>query len=290
MYPAELLNLFPPFPKTNMVFVAMSFDSSFKPRWANVLCPAVQKVVFKDKELFPHRVDLSSKNDSVITEIVRNISECSLFIGDVSTIGHLSIEREQDKPIRNSNVLYEVGLAHACRLPEEVILLRSDNDVLDFDIAGVRVHSYDPDKVETSIEMVADLIVQALSSVDDRKRILVENTTKLLDAEMFSLLHETKDIPQPIFRTMLDVPPIAERISAINRMLGLGLLQTIFNELTPEVLKGSIKKIVAYRHTSFGRAVLARIRQEINSDVAISRFANSDDGKEWLAKQSKGND
>lgn len=287
MYPAELLNLFPPFPKTNMVFVAMSFDPKFMPRWTNVLCSAVHKVVFKDKELFPHRVDLSKKNDSVITEIVKNISECCLFIGDVSTNWYLFIEGEQGKPIRNSNVLYEVGLAHACRLPEEVILLRSDNDVLDFDIAGVRVHSYDPDNVETSIEMVADLIVQALSSVDDKKRILVENTTKLLDAEMFSLLHETKDIPQPIFRTMLDVPPIAERISAINRMLGLGLLQTIFNELTPEIIKGPFHGLLSYRITSFGKAVLGRIKQKTDSVHALSVFAGSEDGKEWLAKQSK---
>jgi len=123
MYPAELLNLFPPFPKTNMVFVAMSFDPKFKPRWTNVLHPAAAKIAVNKNELFAHRVDLANKNDSLITEIVKNISECRLFIADVSTIGYLPIDGKTNKPIRNSNVLYEVGLAHACRLPENWILI-----------------------------------------------------------------------------------------------------------------------------------------------------------------------
>ena len=67
MYPAELLNLFPPFPKTNMVFVAMSFDAKFDSRWGNVLCPAIEKVEITDEKLSPYRVDLSRKNDSIIT-------------------------------------------------------------------------------------------------------------------------------------------------------------------------------------------------------------------------------
>lgn len=98
MYPAELLNLFPPFPKTNMVFVAMSFDSNFNSRWTRVLFPAVSDVETNDKEkLFAHRVDLANKNDSLITEIVKNISECKLLLEmfqllDLMTINRLEIQ------------------------------------------------------------------------------------------------------------------------------------------------------------------------------------------------------
>ena len=280
MYPAELLNLFPPFPKTNMVFVAMSFDPKFKPRWTNVLHPAAAKIAVNKNELFAHRVDLANKNDSLITEIVKNISECRLFIADVSTIGYLPIDGKTNKPIRNSNVLYEVGLAHACRLPEEVVLLRSDDDQLDFDISGVRVHKYDPDNIEESIELVSNLISQALKSVDDRKRILVENTTKLLDVTMYFLLQQAiKDIPHPSTQTMRDVLSNTERITAINRMLGLGMLEAIFKELTPELFNSPANEAAIYRITPFGNAVLMRVREKNNFNDALCGFIKTEEGK-----------
>lgn len=244
MYPAELLNLFPPFPKTNMVFVAMSFDPKFNSRWDKVLLPAVSRVGANGEEkLFAHRVDLAIKNDSLITEIVKNISECRLFIGDISTIG---FNGNANKPIRNSNVLYEIGIAHACRLPEEVILLRSDDDQLDFDISGVRVHRYDPDNLEDAIELVTNLTSQALKSIDDRKRISVESATKSLDVTMFYLLQESiTNIPHPSTNTMGEVLSNTERISAINRLLNLGMFEIEFKEFTPELFQGPANEILA---------------------------------------------
>jgi len=50
-----------------------------------------------------------------------------------------------DRAFRNENVLYEVGIAHSSRLPEEVIFFRSDNDKLLVDLANIRINSYDPD-------------------------------------------------------------------------------------------------------------------------------------------------
>lgn len=283
MYPGELLNLFPPFPKTNMVFVAMSFDSKYKSRWTEVLKPSAAKVLISEQKLFAHRVDLANKNDSLITEIVKNISECRLFIGDISTIGYLPIDGKTNKPVRNSNVLYEVGLAHACRLPEEVILLRSDDDQLDFDISGVRVHNYNPDNIEEATEKVVDLIIDALKSIDDRKRLLVENATKLLDATMYLLLQESiKDIPHPSTKTMGDLLANAERVSAINRMLALGMLETQFKEFTPELFKSSANETIAYRATHFGRAVLMKVREKNNFDNALVDFIKTDEGRKMF--------
>jgi hypothetical protein len=39
MYPANYFGLFPPFPRENTVFVAMSFDPRFQTRWSNVIVP-----------------------------------------------------------------------------------------------------------------------------------------------------------------------------------------------------------------------------------------------------------
>ncbi len=285
MYPLELLRLFPPFPKTNMIFVAMSFDDEFKPRWENVLEPAAKEIIVNDEKLFSHRVDLSDKNDAILTEIVRNISECKLFIADISTVGYLPINATQNKPIRNSNVLYEIGLAHASRLPEEVILLRSDDDQLDFDISGVRVHKYNPNNVKESIELVKKLILSALKSIDDRKRISVENTSKLLDVTMYYLLHiAIQDIAHPTGDNSGGLLRAADHVLAINRMLTLGLLETSFKELTPENVNTHLSDSATYRITPFGRAVLSRVREKNNFSDAITKFLESDEGRKVLAK------
>ena len=60
------------------------------------------------------------------------ITSSRLFLADVTSIG-----KRDDVPIRNGNVMYEIGLAHAVRLPEEVLLFRSDSDRLLFDLANV---------------------------------------------------------------------------------------------------------------------------------------------------------
>src|SRR5438128_2587799 len=108
MYPHTYMSLFPPFPKDNRVFVAMSFDSRFQPRWEKVLVPAIRLVERDDMSLEPHRVDLRKASDSVLTEILEGITRCRFFLADISVIGEID-----GKPIRNANVLYEVGLAHA---------------------------------------------------------------------------------------------------------------------------------------------------------------------------------
>jgi len=283
MYPAELMNLFPPFPKTKMVFVAMSFDPKFNDRWEKVIFPAASKLLVNNEPLEAHRVDLESKNDSLITEIVKNIAESRMIIGDVSTIGYLPIDGKTNKPIRNANVLYEVGLAHACRLPEEVILLRSDSDVLDFDISGVRVHRYNPNNIDESIEKVSGLMVNALKSIDDRKRISVENASRSVDVTMYYLLQESiRDIPHPSTRTMGEVLGNSERVTAINRLLGLGMFETIFKEITPELLAGPQNGVACYRITHFGRAVLMHIREKSKFNEAIIELAKSEKDKKML--------
>ena len=172
MYPADIFSLFPPFPRRNRVFVAMSFDEQFEARWNEVLKPGIEDNEWQNETLEAHRVDLTKKSDSIITEIVQEIAECRIVLADLSTIGYL--DKENRKPIRNSNVMYEVGLAHAARRPEEVSLLRSDHDSLDFDIAGVRVHRYNPCEIGVARKQVGELVSEALKSVDLQQSIAVK--------------------------------------------------------------------------------------------------------------------
>jgi len=135
MYPASLFDLFPPFPREEKVFIAMSFDPRFDHRWRDVIAPAIRNVLVHGTPLEPVRVDMRRVSDSILTEILTGITNSRLIFADVTTIGAVD-----GRPVRNGNVLYEVGIAHAVRLAEEVILFRSDNDPLLFDMANVRVN------------------------------------------------------------------------------------------------------------------------------------------------------
>jgi len=112
----------------------------FNNRWNNVIVPAIKTIGINDVTLEPHRVDLRTVSDSILTEILDEIRKCRVFIGDITSIGSI-----KGRPIPNPNVMYEVGLAQAVRLPEKVILFRSDEGERPFDISNIRVHQYDPD-------------------------------------------------------------------------------------------------------------------------------------------------
>src|SRR4051812_45988772 len=122
MYPLDLFNLFPPFPRENTAFVAMSFDPQFDASWQNVLKPAISGTGVTNsgvqtEHLRPVRVDQRKISDSILTEIVAHIARSRFIIADISVIA-----KHGNLVVRNSNVMYEVGLAHARRLPHEVLL------------------------------------------------------------------------------------------------------------------------------------------------------------------------
>ena len=85
MYPLNLFTLFPPFPRNNRVFVAMSFNEAFRKRWDDVIGPAVGSVRLNGIPLEPHRADMRKVSDSILTEILTEISECRLILADVLT-------------------------------------------------------------------------------------------------------------------------------------------------------------------------------------------------------------
>ena len=281
MYPAEILALFPPFPREDKIFVAMFFDHRFDARWKDVLKPSIEGIEWHSRRLQAHRVDLTRKSDSIITEIVREIAQCRLVLADLTTIGHL----DGTTPIRNSNVLYEVGLAHASRLPQEVILLRSDDDVLDFDIAGVRVHSYDPGDADKARSKVQGLIRDALESVDLHKSIAVQQGLQSLDFAMYALLQESIiEIPHPTVRTFGELLAGTERLHAIYRLLSAGMFRTVFRPLTPELMAGTIpvEGAVVYQSTEFGRTVFNAARKQQGFHEAFMAWIKTPQGEAWL--------
>jgi hypothetical protein len=258
LYPNTYLSLFPPFPRDNRVFVAMSFHQRFDARWHNVIAPAVRRVKIGDNPLEPHRVDLRKASDSVLTEVLEGISRCRFFLADITVIGEID-----GRAVRNGNVLYEVGLAHATRLPEEVALLRSDNKELLFDVMNIRVLEYDPDgDPKAAQNLVTDAIVQSLKELDLRKSLSVQHVAESLDANCWSLILEANSsgtIHHPLVKTMGDALGGATRRHAIDRLLEKGALSAKIVKLTPEILSKDpdiqFEELMNYQVTELGHAV-----------------------------------
>jgi hypothetical protein len=238
------------------VFVAMSFDARFEARWKAVLEPAIRSVGVDGRSLMPFRVDACRVSDSILTEIVVAIANARLVLADLTTLHVLN-----GYTARNANVFYEVGIAHAVRLPEEVLLFRSDNDGMAFDIANVRVNSYDPDGQPAEAQhIVAEAISSALREIDLRRSLAVQSAINSLDGEAFEVLVITAQgqMKQPKGETLGQFPLVANQLRALDRLLDMGLIQPAFPSFSVEQkrkLLTSDAKQFMYLLTDFGKVV-----------------------------------
>jgi hypothetical protein len=266
VYPHSYFSLIPPFPRTIRAFVAMSFDSRFDARWEQVLRPALSNLVHGGVPLDPFRVDLSRVSDAILTEILEAIANSHVIVADITALGEIA-----DRPIRSANVLYEVGLAHALRPPEEVVLFRSDKQKLDFDVAGVRVHDYDPDgDPATARTKVSETVVASLQALDARRRATVRAAGgRLTLSAAFLLLEAMKNdkVRHPANRTMREAVGGMERSRAIGLLLELGALRASLIELTPEILQAPEADLpmLEYVLTPFGMALVSHIASEMGA-------------------------
>jgi len=258
MFPRNYFGLFPPFPRENKVFVAMSFDDRFQSRWENVISPAIRNVAVNDTSLEPHRIDTRRIGDSILTEILGGITNDRLIFADITTLGHVD-----GRPIRNGNVMYEIGLAHSVRLPEEVLIFRSDSDHLLFDVANVRVNSYDPDgDPKHARAQVSDVIIESLKELDLKRSLAVKSAAQSLDFTgwwVLSMAAAKNGVHHFQTRTMGQALGNAANNAAIVRLLEFGALETDYVKLTTELVKqfnGPAEQLVKYKPTSFGKAIL----------------------------------
>lgn len=116
------------------VFVAMSFAPAYESRFVNVIRPAIESTTVGGRPLAAYRVDNLKTGDSILTDILEGIAHSQLVLADVSVLGRDSVTSEI---YRNGNVLYEVGLALACRQPQEVLLIRDDKERFLFDVSTI---------------------------------------------------------------------------------------------------------------------------------------------------------
>lgn len=118
----------------DQVFVAMSFETRFEERYRDIIKPAVERAPIAGRRLKAYKVDNSLTGDSILTDIADGIAHSAVILADVSVIDE---GRFTGCPIRNGNVMYEVGIALSCRLPSEVLLIRDDEKKFLFDVSTI---------------------------------------------------------------------------------------------------------------------------------------------------------
>lgn len=298
MYPHHYLGLFPPFPREHKIFVAMSFAPQFRSRWEKVISPAIRSVRVDDRPQQPHRVDASQISDSILTEILGGISNDRLIIADLTTIGSVAGEA-----VRNGNVMYEVGLAHAVRLPEEVLLFRSDSDNIPFDIANVRVNHYEPDGDPGSAKsQVSEAIVKAIREIDLKRHIAVKKAVQSLDFLGWSVLAQacTKGGVRhfetgTVAKSLTNNP----RNATIARLLELGALATDWTTSIEETGGGerridatpSDDKFFIYKPTAFGMALyrhsVSSFKNRVLADEVLKKGTETQAEQKPSKAQSK---
>ena len=142
------------------VFVAMSFEQRFSRRFEDVIKPSIEAELLDGQKLAAYRVDNSLTGDSILTDIVDGIAHSALFLADVSVIDE---GRFAELPIRNGNVMYEVGLALACRLPSEVLLIRDDRKKFLFDVSTIPHITIDFSDNELAIKTLRAALLDRLT-------------------------------------------------------------------------------------------------------------------------------
>lgn len=187
MYPQTFLRTFWQLELRPQVFVAMSFAPQYTDRFDKVIAPAISDITVENCVLSPKRVDISKNGDSILTEISDGIAHSRLILADVSSIGKDSVTGQ---PYRNANVLYEVGLALACRHSSEVLLVRDDEDKFLFDVSTIPHRKIDFTDTETARKVLTEELLGRLREqkyqLDARIRIAIDS----LSAEEIVLLKQ----------------------------------------------------------------------------------------------------
>jgi hypothetical protein len=119
----------------------MPFDARYNRVYDALIAPACRRAGFK-----PERADNTGASERITDHILRQLLESEIVLGDLSS--------------RNPNVLYELGVRHACG--GSTVLVQAAGTERIFDIQDIHTVDYDsrlgPKSIERDIERVSTQI------------------------------------------------------------------------------------------------------------------------------------
>jgi hypothetical protein len=229
------------------VFVAMSFDSKYDERWAQIFVPAIEGKPLEGRSLKAVRVDTRRSGDSILTEITSGIAHAQLVLADIS----VADEWEEDgnrRWYRNGNVMYEVGLAIACRQPVEVVLVRDDDRTLLFDLSHIPVLQFKPSDVGDSVEMIHAALKDRFMERDLEKDLRFTATLESLAQFEINLIRQNAHLPN-----------LGWEGSSYPPAVGIALPRILEKRILRLVKLASGGQPDTYTWTTFGRAIADRL-------------------------------
>lgn len=236
------------------------------------------------------RSDRINVPGSITGQIIQNLLVADLVIADISGL--------------NPNVMYELGIRHATRLP--VILLASRGETIPFDIANVRVIIYDVSSLddtaaarealvrfigavdsgaylgESPISAAADLAFVERVSPEPRGRVPDQSTTlmnvlKAIDSRLAAVEHRL--IPQE--PTENTDPRFSRRVFIVH-----GHDASMKNELARLLEKLDFIPVILHEQPDRGQTIIAKLGREM-ADVGFAFVVLSPDDIGAVATEPK---
>ena len=251
MYPREYFDTYWRGDIKNEIFVAMPFSDEFKLVWEQAIKPAIEH----DTKGSPiaNRVDSTTLAGSIIIDILDGIANSKLVFAEIS------INKDgKCKGQRNSNVMYEIGIAHAIRQSTEILMVRDDNEKINFDIAGIRIQMYNRNDLSDARQKFGLLINNCLDSIDREKSLIVQKIITLIDKDCFNIMqHEGKNkkvrIASEYYEDVLSMSLVTKTKDyddAFKKLLDLNLINGLF-----------LKDLGVYEYywTNLGKIVLKHL-------------------------------
>lgn len=193
MHPNVFLRTFWQLEVKPQIFVAMSFAPEYHVRYEQVIALAISSIRFNETSLIPYRVDISKSGDSILTDIMEGVSHSRMVLADVSSVGKNSKTGES---YRNGNVMYEVGLALACRHPSDVLLIRDDKDKFLFDVSTVPHMHLDFTDIEKARAALQTELLARLREQNYLTDARVKLAVASLSNQEIELLSQLAELPE----------------------------------------------------------------------------------------------
>jgi len=195
----------------------MSFADEFNSVWENAIKPAIENDLEGGGIYKAHRVDVTTLSGSIVTEIFDGIAHATLVFADISTM-----TTGNWKGQRNGNVMYEVGLATAVRPETDMIIVKSDDEEVSFDLLQIRIHKYQKEKKSETRQVFGKLLTSALAARKNAKSLIAKHTWSLLDRDCLSLMLRQGDYKPFGQNDDVSIPELL----TIRRLLELGIIQS----------------------------------------------------------------
>lgn len=176
---------------------------------------------FRLKYLLETTIADETRKDDISFDIFRKIVEASLIICDVTPIGEI---QAKEKPVFCANVMAELGLSLAWKLPEQVVILFNIKNSfgfslneLPFNIKGYFVHELDFNNNQNFKTELFNIIERRFKDTDEKKSIFIKNIKSKLDQDSISALARRNGLM--FFDQNVDV-------HTIRYLLSLGIIRT----------------------------------------------------------------